>query len=85
MESAVAGLFSGIFFDLGLTSWDFGCILYDIGSIWGRCSPQKRQRSEGSAGCDVGAEPKKNRKIFGKAFDKAEKCAIVYITRLIRS
>jgi len=32
---------------------------------------------------DVGA--KKIRKIFVKAFDKAEKCAIVYITRLIRS
>ena len=38
-----------------------------------------------SALCGVEAGPKKNRKIFGKAFDKAEKCAIVYITRLIRS
>ena len=32
-----------------------------------------------------GGDPKKNEKIFGKRFDKAEKCAIVYITRLIRS
>ena len=32
-----------------------------------------------------GVGPKNFRKIFGKAFDKAQKCAIVYITRLIRS
>lgn len=32
-----------------------------------------------------GPGPKKNRKIFGNGFDKAQKCAIVYITRLIRS
>ena len=33
--------------------------------------------------CDVVARPKNFQKIFGNAFDKAEKCAIVYITRLI--
>ena len=32
-----------------------------------------------------GTGSKKNRKIFGNGFDKAQKCAIVYITRLIRS
>ena len=36
--------------------------------------------------CDVMCgRPKKIEKIFGKRFDKAQKCAIVYITRLIRS
>ena len=34
------------------------------------------------AASDVGAGLKIFRKIFGNAFDKAEKCAIVYITRL---
>ena len=33
----------------------------------------------------IGRCAKKNRKIFAKAFDKAQNCAIVYITRLIRS
>jgi hypothetical protein len=81
--------FLDISFVFGLTKRIFGCILYDIGSIWSRCSPQKRQRNDGFAvasGLPGGRDgPKKIRKIFGKAFDKAEKCAIFYITRLIRS
>ena len=31
----------------------------------------------------MGRDPKKNRKIFGKSFDKAQGCAILNITRLI--
>jgi hypothetical protein len=68
----------------GLTKANFGCILYDIGSEKGRCSPQKLQRSVWIRDVIYGAGLKKIEKIFGNAFDKAQKCAIVYITRLIR-
>ena len=64
---------------------DFGCNLYDIGSAKGRCSPQNRNGIVGTAADELKAGPKKNEKIFGKSFDKAQKCAIVYITRLIRT
>ena len=43
----------------------------------------KEANESAASGVEVGS--KKIEKIFGKAFDKAEKCAIVYITRLIRS
>ena len=79
------GIIFRISFVFGLTKGDFGCILYDIGSIWSRCSPQNIQVGEGIPDWVVGRWVKKNRKIFTKAFDKAKKCAIVYITRLIRS
>ena len=78
------GGFFRIFRDFCLTKHGFGCRLYDIGSIWSRCSPQKRQRSRMDPEADAKARAKKNQKIFAKAFDKAQKCAIVYITRLIR-
>ena len=78
------GIIFRISFVFGLTKGDFGCILYDVGSIWSRCSPQNwKDASESPDGIRC-AVPKKNRKIFGKAFDNAENCAIVYITRLIR-
>jgi hypothetical protein len=75
---------SWIFFEkntvFGLTSMRYGCILYDVGLEKGRCSPQSRICGE-SIPRDTGrAGPKKNRKIFGKRFDKAQKCAIVNIT-----
>ena len=50
--------FFRISFDLGLTRWDFGCILYDIGSIKGRCSPQNIQVDDENPDgwSDVGAK-----------------------------
>ena len=41
------GIIFRISFVFGLTKVDFGCILYDIGSIWSRCSPQNIQVGEG--------------------------------------
>ena len=41
------GIIFRISFVFGLTKGDFGCILYDIGSIWSRCSPQNIQVGEG--------------------------------------
>ena len=70
--------------ETGLTRRDFGCILYDVGSEKGRCSLQNRRTADEKAASWPGLGPKKNRKIFGNGFDKAQKCAIVYITRLIR-
>ena len=95
-EACFRESFFGLFFVFlrffGLTKCVFGCILYDIGSIRSRCSPQKAANDE-SMRCESAAGPpgvagrgipKKVRKKFGKAFDKAQKCAIFYITRLIR-
>ena len=78
-------IFFELFFKTGLTRWEFGCILYDIGSAKGRCSLQNRRTADEKAARWPDPDPKKNRKIFGIWFDKAQKCAIVYITRLIRS
>ena len=44
---ANGGIFFGISFVLGLTKAVFGCRLYDIGSIWSRCSPQSIQVDDG--------------------------------------
>lgn len=76
--------FLGISLGFGLTKRDFGCILYDIGSIWSRCSPQNMQSDEENPEGWSDAGAKNFRKIFAKAFDKAQNCAIVYITRSIR-
>ena len=47
--------FFSISFVLGLTKAGFGCRLYDIGSIWSRCSPQSIQVDDeiltGAFGC----------------------------------
>ena len=48
-------IFFSISFVLGLTKAVFGCRLYDIGSIWSRCSPQSIQVDDeiltGAFGC----------------------------------
>ena len=77
--------FFDLFFENGLTRRGFGCILYDVGSEKDRCSLQNRRSGDEKAARRSGTGSKKNRKIFGNGFDKAQKCAIVYITRLIRS
>ena len=76
-------IFFVFFSGFGLTKCVFGCILYDIGSAKCRCSPQNWRRSDGIPGVVGRWAEEIFWKIFGKAFDKAQKCAIVYITRLI--
>ena len=72
--------FFRFFSDFGLTRGGFGCILYDVGLEKGRCSPQNRICDESFVWHAGRAGSKKIRKIFGKRFDKAQKCAIVNIT-----
>ena len=77
------GIFLIFFVGMGLTKFDFGCILYDIGSEKSRCSLQNRRIGDEKRRAGLTRVRRIFRKIFGKWFDKAEKCAIVYITRLI--
>jgi len=73
-------IFFRIFIGIGLTKAGFGCILYDVGSPKSRCSPQNWYRSKKDGGDVILRWSKKNRKIFEKAFDKAQECAILNIT-----
>ena len=47
-------LFLDLFCVVGLTKMDIGCILYDTGSNWTWCSPQKLESRERIAADDAG-------------------------------
>jgi hypothetical protein len=51
-----------ISFDFCLTKGEFGCILYDIGSIWSRCSPQNIQVDDDNPERVVGRWSEENSK-----------------------
>ena len=72
--------FVDFFLEIGLTKYGFGCILYDVGSPKSRCSPQNLYEFVRDGGVKIRRCTKNNRKIFGKAFDKAQECAILNIT-----
>ena len=56
--------FFGIFAGFGLTKRKNGCIVYDIGLIKGRCSPQKRHvKLNRSAGCPAAGSEEKSKKL----------------------
>lgn len=84
-EKSEWGLFFGFLLFLAWQKWISG-VFYMISVRFGAGVLLKTYRlaKESRMGW-FGAGAKKNRKIFTKAFDKAKKCAIVYITRLIRS
>ena len=50
---AILSFFLYFFSGNDLTKVRFGCILYDIGSIWSRCSPQNAKKLRRYPGMDA--------------------------------